>query len=485
MNKPEKPNILLIHADQHRFDCIGACGNQQVKTPNIDSLITDGVLYKNSFCPYPVCTPSRYSLITGLYPHQHMGWRNVSTITETIDTFPRILKKAGYKTAATGKMHFTPTYLDVGFEEMYLAEQLGMGRYDDDYHRYLKEEGLIDKIDLWDQEALFKKTAPQEYRDTLGAMVSDLDEEHHSTTWIGQKALEIIDKWGKEGNMLMTGFIKPHRPFDPPEPWTRMYNPDDMEFLPGWTPEHLPQDIARHDGNFSYKHVSETQMKQVMAYYYASISQIDFQVGKMISLLKQKGLYHNTLIIYTSDHGEYLGFHHILGKGNNLYDPLAKVPLIIKYPGLYRKGETDNSLCNNPDVTATIISAAGAQIGVSMRGKDLTDGIPDRNYIFTEESDGYMVRSRTRKLLLCESEQKSQFFNLENDPLEMNNLLESAAYKNEVDEYKQILLNWILFEARTPVYKNENAPIIHGANVPPDTSGRKEMIEYFTEKISP
>ena len=133
----QHPNILLIHADQHRFDCLGAYGHPDIRTPNIDALAADGVRYENSFCPFPVCTPSRYSLLSGQYVHQHRGWDNHCTLPPGTETFPAILKQAGYKTAAVGKMHFTPTYLDVGFDEMVLAEQDGPGRWDDDYHRQL------------------------------------------------------------------------------------------------------------------------------------------------------------------------------------------------------------------------------------------------------------------------------------------------------------------------------------------------------------
>ena len=112
----KNPNILLIHADQHRYDCLGAYGNTDIKTPNIDRLARDGVLFANSFCPHPVCTPSRYSLLTSLYIHQHLGLTNESTLPRGIPTLPRMLNEGGYTTAAVGKMHFTPTYLDVGFD---------------------------------------------------------------------------------------------------------------------------------------------------------------------------------------------------------------------------------------------------------------------------------------------------------------------------------------------------------------------------------
>src|SRR6056297_1648947 len=136
-----KPNFLIILSDEHRKDCIGAYGNKDIKTPHLDSIAADGVVYENCFCTLPVCTPSRYSFLTGLYVHQHMGWSNHSSLPPKIPKFPAELKKAGYKTKAVGKMHFTPTYQDVGFEEMELAEQVGPGRLDDDYHRYLRAKG--------------------------------------------------------------------------------------------------------------------------------------------------------------------------------------------------------------------------------------------------------------------------------------------------------------------------------------------------------
>ena len=117
-----RPNVLILHVDQLRFDCLGIYGNPDVKTPNIDRLASDGVRYVNSFCAFPVCTPSRYSLLSGRYVHEHAGWDNRSTLSPKIATFPRIFRAAGYRTKAVGKMHFTPTYLDVGFDELMLAE---------------------------------------------------------------------------------------------------------------------------------------------------------------------------------------------------------------------------------------------------------------------------------------------------------------------------------------------------------------------------
>lgn len=211
-----KPNILLIMTDQHRIDCLGAYGNREIATPNIDALAEDGVRFTNSFCPYPVCTPSRYSLISGLYVHEHRGWTNHSTLPPEIETFPAILRRAGYRTKAVGKMHYTPTYLNVGFEEMILAEQNGPGRWDDDYHRALHTQGLIDRNDLEDQESEYRRNARPEYWETFGALPSNLPKQYHSTEWIGERANETLQHWGPSDQLLAVSFIKPHHPFDPP-----------------------------------------------------------------------------------------------------------------------------------------------------------------------------------------------------------------------------------------------------------------------------
>ncbi|HEX2949149.1 MAG TPA: sulfatase-like hydrolase/transferase [Armatimonadota bacterium] len=184
-----RPNILIIHADQHRWDCLGCAGNADVRTPHIDALARDGIRYAEHFCPFPVCTPSRYSFLTGLSPHQHTGVSNHCTIPEDTDTFPKVLRQAGYRTQAVGKMHCTPTYLDVGFDTMVLAEQDGPGRYDDDYHRYLREQGLVDALDLWDQVAEYRQQAPREYQEAYATWPSNLGDDHYSTTRIGNRAV--------------------------------------------------------------------------------------------------------------------------------------------------------------------------------------------------------------------------------------------------------------------------------------------------------
>jgi len=479
-----QPNVLVIHADQLRWDCLGAYGNRQVKTPNIDALAAAGVRFNNSFCSFPVCTPSRYSLLSGQPVHEHRGWDNHCTLPPGTATFASVLRQAGYRTKAIGKMHFTPTYLDLGFTELELAEQHGVGRWDDDYHRYLRRLGLVDVNDLEDQVAEFRKGAPPAYWENCGALPSNLDERHHSTTWIGHRAVEAIHKWNASTpNLLMVGFIKPHHPFDPPASWARKYDPKQITLLPGWIPQPPADDLALNKGYFPNKELTEPVVRRCAAYYYATISQIDFQVGRMIEALKRQGLYENTLIMFTSDHGEYLGFHHMILKGNHMYDPLAKVPLIIRYPHNRSAGSVSDALISNIDVAPTILRAAGLEVPTTMRGLDLTRPSTGREIVFCETHGYVMARTHKYKLLWHQAPARRLFFNLETDPLEMKNLATDPQWQGEINRLASAVEAWR--PATLPkVYLDEDAPQITQPNVPSrDRSHRTDIMDWYRKQM--
>lgn len=478
----EPVHVLIVHADQCRFDCLGAYGNKEIKTPHIDSLAADGVRFNNSFCSFPVCTPSRYSLLSGLPVHEHQGWDNHCTLRPGTPTFASVLRQAGYATKAVGKMHFAPTYLDVGFAEMELAEQDGPGRWDDDYHRYLRQLGLVDANDLEDQRSEYRRGARQTYWDSFGALPSNLQEKDYSTTWIADRGMETLQKWTREKPaLLMIGFIKPHHPFDPPEPWAHRYDPEKISLLPGWTPQMFAHDVR---GYFNNADLTEAAVRRCAAMYYASISEIDEQVGRMVALLKSKGLYENTMIVFTSDHGEYLGFHHQLLKSGQMYDPLAKVPLIVKLPGNRMAGSVSDKLVSNIDVAPTVLKIAGCKLPSEMKGLDLTDKVAVRDIVFCETSDTVMARSQTRKLLYnTRNPARSLFFDLQHDPLEMTNAYAEPTFQKDVSALVEAIQTW---RPNKPgrAFLDESAPQIQQPNVPSDIKAhRQEMIDYYASKM--
>lgn len=498
---PEQPNVLVIQADQLRWDCLGAAGHPDVRTPNLDRLAVDGVRYSNAFCPFPVCTPSRYSMLSGQYVHQHGGWTNRCTLPTTLDTFPKVLRRAGYRTRAVGKMHFSPTYLDVGYDQMVLAEQDGAGRYDDDYHRELRAAGLADVTDLIDQEAHVRATAPASYWASFGAGRSNLPEEWHSTTWIGDQALRQVRDWDPDGgNLLHVSFIKPHHPFDPPAPWDELYDPASLTLPPGWT-EDLPDSDQSHGAAyFNNERLTEDALRFVLAHYYATITQLDHQIGRLLDHLLATNAYDDTMIVFTADHGEYLGFHHLLLKWGPLYDPVVRVPLLIKSPTDGRDtgsaGKINNELVSLVDIAPTIMGACGlgdaqAENGSShWAGHDLTATAKPRGVVITENRRDseltYMVRSRTHKLLAHPDPSADALFDLTVDPLELDNRITDDHYADVVAELRGALTHWLLYETPTPTPLDLNAPQITAPNVPPaDAERRSTHRGYFTDATRP
>jgi arylsulfatase A-like enzyme len=223
-----------------------------------------------------------------------------------------------------------------------------------------------------------------------------------------------------------------------------------------------------------------------MAYYYANIEHIDMQVGRMIDLLKRKDLYQDTLIVFTGDHGEYLGFHHLLLKGGYMYDPLVRVPLIIKFPHRRRAADVSEAIVSNIDLAPTLLLQAGCQPAPSMRGMDLNRPTAGRDAVFAESGrrDEIMVRTKRYKLIRNDPKGGSLFFDLARDPLEMENRIDDPVCRNEVEELTTMLTAWRGLEPCPETYLDENAPVIAQPNVPvPNDGHREEMIAYFAEKM--
>jgi len=400
-------------------------------------------------------------------------------------------------------MHLTPTYLDVGFDTMELAEQNGPGRYEDDYHRELMAAGLVPSSDLIDQEREWREGAPASYRETFGAQRSNLPEEWHSTTWIGDHAVRAIERWteepsqqgqrGRQGQpgrpqLLMASFVKPHHPFDPPAPWDALYDPDALTPLPGWTDEVPVDDLAYNAGYFPHESLTEAALRRVMAHYYATITQLDHQIGRMLAALDRQGLYERTMIVFTADHGEYLGYHHLLLKGGQMYEPLIRVPLIVK-PARATAGPSQMSdvMASTVDVAPTILRGVGLDVPADMRGLDLLSAGAARDYVFAENRRGasYMARSGRWKLLLDRDTARTRFYDLVGDPYELRNLAADPAHAEVMRQHRDALANWLWFESPTPVRLNEDAPTINRDGQRYQAGDQREaLLAFFRQEMA-
>lgn len=483
-----QPNILIIHCDQLRFDCLGFNGNPDIQTPHLDCLAKDSVNYNNHYTVYPICTPSRYSFWSSLYVHRHGAWDNHATLPGGCPTFPKVLRENGYRTAAVGKMHMNPVYQDIGFSHMELAEQNGTGWFQDDYHRWLMERGKIDRFDLHHQSDLFREETTDHLYDMCQCAQSDLALENDSTEWITRRAKEQIERW-EDGtpSMLMVGYINPHHPFDPPAPYSTMYDPDRLTLLPGYTQEPPAHDVKANGTAMKYELLTQRDIRLMTAAYYGMISEIDRGVGELLALLREKGLYENTMIVFTSDHGEYLGFHHMMLKCNYLYDPLAKIPLLIKYPACEHGGTVNSELTENIDVAPTVLKVCGCEVPDTMQGKDLA-GAEKRAFVFSEGQYGtqtkpcigYMLRTDKFKLLVKGSMECAMLFDLEKDPFELQNVVNVPEYQEVYRKMKEQLSDFVLFQSYGKVYSNQNEPQIRSQS---ELDAQAEQMKAFIQSV--
>jgi arylsulfatase A-like enzyme len=232
-----------------------------------------------------------------------------------------------------------------------------------------------------------------------------------------------------------------------------------------------------------------------MAGYYATISQIDHHVGRMLDLLEARGILESTVVVFTADHGEYMGFRHMLLKGGYLYDPLTRVPLIVRWPGGAQGGTVDERLVSCLDLAPTILRQAGIRPPEAMPGLDLADGGRGRQMVFAERRAGQrpdgspgcqvMVRSQTRKLIRTEPREGSLFFDLERDPLEFENAFARPEYAAEIREFEAAAERWLGHEPDLSIHLDERAPRIARPNVPdPDDGHREEVAGYFRRAMT-
>lgn len=358
---PDRPNILWYCTDQQRFDTIRALGNEHVMTPALDQLVGDGVTFTQTYCQSPICTPSRSSFMTGMYPSRLHNTRNGN------DTFPpdapplisKMLADAGYDCGMVGKFHLLSSgqRTEPRLEDGYRYWKFSHAPRDDwpaghDYAEWVRAKG-------GDLEAMRKEK---------GGVAS----EFHQTAWATERSLDFILKSRSGPWMLTVNVYDPHPPFIPPKEYADKFDPKKM---PG--PYFRESDLAQQEKLKEIDFQDEIgdpeahDAKTNQALYYAMIAQIDDQFARLLKGLDDSGQRENTLVIFTSDHGETLGDHGLVYKGCRFYEGLVRVPLIFRWPGRIQEGLRSDALVELLDMSATILDAGGVEIPEYFQGQSL------------------------------------------------------------------------------------------------------------------
>lgn len=465
-----KPNIILITTDQMRGDCLGIAGHKDVKTPYLDSLATQGVLFNNAYTATPSCIPARAALLTGQSQKNHKRVGYADGVTWDYDvTLPKELTKAGYQTKCVGKMHVHPLRNNCGFEDIDLHDgYLGFyrkaktpyyenQRVSDDYFYWLKNECGIDAdVSATGIECNSWVARPWIY-----------DEEKHPTNWVVRKSMDFLRKRDRSRPFfLMASFVRPHPPFDAPQCYFDMYKDKKLEppVVGDWANKEFYKKWGRvYD---SSEGIADPELlRQAQVGYYACITHIDHQIGRLIQTLQDEGVWDNTIIIFTSDHGELLGDHNTFRKSRP-YQGSVNIPMILwASGGILKKGSIEhNEVVELRDILPTLLDVAKTDIPSCVDGDSMISLInePDkswREYIHGEHSGGnisnHFIVTEKDKYIWYSQTGIEQYFDLEKDPKEIKNLVDDEKHIERINYLRQILINELKDREEGYVENNE------------------------------
>jgi len=442
-----RPNLLLLLTDEQRWDQIGLV-NPIVKTPNLDGLAEDGVLFERGYTTNPSCVPSRAAMMTGKYPSQCGSPTYVTYLPNYEHTFMSMLHDAGYHTAVVGKQHFGDTEIDRGYDYEEIVDShfapadLGAVAQRNTWFDYLEAEGIKGIDDLVD---------------TLFAHVQrwKADVKYHVDSFVGRRALRWLqeDRPDDQPWFFCASFPGPHSPIDGIGlPHEALYKNTDLD-SPHTTAADLqgrPSHQLIAHGTTEPGELNDGQYRQARLGYYANISLIDEQIGRLINCLKTEGLYDNTLIIMVSDHGTYLGEFGKLGKSQCLSEVLMRIPMIIKPPAGGATGKRESSFTNLVDVAATLLSAADVPIPESFAGRDLSkylqseDDLNDREQIYMEAGGLRGLRAGDWKITHYQDREYGELYNLAEDPWEKENLWDIPEHHGRRDAMRIAILDEVV-----------------------------------------
>jgi arylsulfatase len=417
-----RPNLLFIMPDQLRADFLSSYGAEFVSTPHIDALATEGIRYRRAYSPSPVCVPARCLLMTGRDAIKNGVLGNDHFLRPDLNecgmqTWPQILSDGGYLTAAIGKMHFYPWNAPLGFEHRVICEDKRWLTIEDDYFHHLSAKGLR-KLHGRDHDG---------YQENRGAIVCPHAVEDSWDGYVGGEAVRFIEQYDDERPFAaMVGFPGPHCPYDPCADALEDVAADKIPmaapFVPGQDDELREANVRSNLGDWNgvdYAEFTDAHKQKVRQHYAALVKQIDDEIGRIVAALKATGQLEHTVIIFSSDHGDMLGDHGLIGK-TNFYEGSCHVPMIVRQPG-GPAGVVSEEVVSLGDVTATLLALAGIDRPSYYDSQTLPGlGLPDppRERVLGFVAGGLMNTDGHWKWVKNTGTGQSHLFNVDEDPLE-------------------------------------------------------------------
>lgn len=438
-----KPNILLIMTDQHRQDCLGCYGNPVIETPNLDWLASRGMVFRRAYTPSPSCIPARACLMTGMDPW-HTGILGMGRGQGRMGIYPvtlaGVLANCGYHTQGIGKMHFNPQRALNGFHHTVLDES---GR--------VESPGFVSDYVRWYEQNAGPNCHFNEHGIDWNSWMArpyHTDEYLHPTNWTTREALSFLKRRDPtKPFFLKLSYARPHSPYDPPEHFFHLYDSKEISgpVVGEWASVHAEADPTCPDAWRGKR--SEAETMRARRAYYGSITHIDQQIGRVLMYLKNSGMLENTVIVFTSDHGDMLGDHNLWRK-TYAYEGSAAIPLIVCLPSGKAAGNSSDYPVLIQDIMPTILEAAGLPVPDSLDGKSLLglihgDSHACREYVHGEHSTcyselqemQYLTNGKVKYIWFPRTGQE-QLFDLLRDPGECHDLAADAKNHKELLEWQ-------------------------------------------------
>ncbi len=439
----DAPHIILIHADQHRYDCVGVNGHKLVQTPNLDRLANEGVNFSHAFTPTPICSPARASLMTSQWPSQH----GCLSITHTeiykpgngdLPKFSHSLKEAGYQLGYVAKYHqeFEGTPLDFGFDEFHPESEYGPWR---------KAQGL----------------PPRPHKNKwFGELDPDATANQTRLGWGATCMMDMMDRFSQTDKPMFLRWdpTEPHLPNIVPEPYFSMYDSKDIEPWPSYEDTLAGKPYIQSQQRRTWE-VDQWNWPDdwapMVSRYLGDISLLDAQVGRLLDKLDELGMADNTLIIYTADHGDLCGGHGMIDKHFVMYDDVMRIPMMMRWPEKFKHASTCEAFVSHElDIAATICDAAGCAIPQTFEGRSLLPvvGGDDPNppqEVFGMWHGGQfgsycqrMVRTRQWKYIWNPTAE-DELYNIDTDPGELLNVACDEANASVLKDLRGRLVQWM------------------------------------------
>ena len=441
-NRPEKPNVLFLISDDLNT-ALSGFGHPQCKTPNLDRLAERGVKFENMHCQYPVCGSSRASIMSGLYPYTNLTLANTGTLRGSMPdvvTLSQAFRSQGYYAGRVSKIY----HMRIPFEIIDgTAESDDPLSWDEAFNVKALEQNAPGEKTNWSP----KDKGSQSF---TGVMATGGDQEH-ADGMAADKAIEILEKVKDKPFFLAVGFVRPHVPLVAPKKYFDRYDRASMirPSVPGTDLDDVPGIIRGYKANETTYGVTPELHKGLLQAYYASVSYMDAQVGRVLDALKEKGLADNTIVVFSSDHGYLLGHHHKFQK-QHLFEESTRVPFIVSVPWMKdQHGNGTKKITELVDMYPTLTELAGIPAPQDLHGTSLKPLLQDtassawtKDQAFTiSRSGGESIRTKDWRFTQWGfGERGTELYDLKNDPGEFTNQAKNPKYAATVKKLQEQLI---------------------------------------------